>query len=113
MTKSEGMIRHSGFGIDSDFGFRVSSFSFAVILICEILQVLLDLGAVFFGVFFVAGLGDGVAVALGEAGVLAVGGFFTIRGSAGEAAALDALAVAGAFAGIVGAVALAFALALL
>src|SRR4051812_5952702 len=112
MTKCEGMIRRWSLRIDSDFGFGVSSVSFAVILICQILQVLLDLSAVFFGVFFAARLGDGVAVALGEGLVGAVVALLVVGGRAGKAAALDAVALAGAFVGIVGAVALTFALAL-
>src|SRR5881392_3018250 len=99
MTKPETVARHSGFGIDSDFGFRISSFR--LILISQVFQVLLDLGPVFFGIFFAARLSEGVAVALGEGLVCAVVALLVVGGGAGEAAALDALAVAGAFVGIV------------
>src|SRR5438876_7197457 len=110
MTKSEEFFRHSGFGIDSDFGFRISALFFGFFLIRQVLQILLDLRAIFFWIPVVARLSDRVAVALRQALVLAVAFLILTWQSSAEAAALDAIAIAGAAVGVVGAVAFLIAL---
>src|SRR5258705_2650216 len=106
MTKSEETFGHSDFGIDSDFWFRISSLFSCLFLIRQVLQILLDLRAVFFRIRFISRLRDRIPIPQRQSLILPIALGIFIRQRRAEAAALDAVAIAGAATGIVRPVAL-------
>src|SRR5258706_6671734 len=111
MTKSKSAFGHSKMGIHSSFGFRISSFHWTwtllprILLIRQILQILLDLRAVFFRILFVPRLRNRIAIPLRQALILPIIFRIFIRQRGAEASALNAISIAGAAIGIVGPIA--------
>src|SRR5258706_2004343 len=102
MTKSKSAFGHSKLGIHSTFGFRISSFHWTwtllprILLIRQILQILLDLRAIFFRILFISRLRDGIAIPLRQALILAVIFGILVWQRRAKAPALNAVSIPGA-----------------
>src|SRR6185503_20792405 len=109
MTNDEIRRRFSSFEIRHSLVIGISDFviSFpSIFLIRQVLQILLDLRAVLLRIFVIARLRDRIAIALRQRLVLAVAVFIFARQCSREAAALDAVAIAGALIRIIGSISL-------
>src|SRR6266850_114303 len=94
MTKSEETFGHSDFGIDSDFWFRISSLFSCLFLIRQILQILLDLRAVFFRILFISRLRDRIPIPQWQSLVLPIALAIFARQCRAETSTLDAVSIA-------------------
>src|SRR5437868_14524536 len=82
-----------------------TNFSFGFVLIRQILQILLDLRAIFFRILFISRLRNRIAIPLRQALILPIILRIFIWQRRTEAPALDAISIARAAIGIVGPIA--------